>query len=102
MKRYTTPTVALRITDDGAAELLAAATSATLSAEGTRGRVDVAAQVDGASVRTTLTQAQTARLGAGPVKWEATLRFADGTVVKTKTVESTVDEAVLRREVGDA
>lgn len=33
MKRYTTPTVALRITDAGAAELLAAATGAMLSAK---------------------------------------------------------------------
>ena len=102
MKRYTTPTAALRITDEGAAELLASAVSATLSAEGTRGRVDAPAEVDGATVRATLTQAQTARLGAGPVRWEATLLFADGSVVKTKTVESAVDEAVLRREVRDA
>lgn len=98
MKRYTTPTVALRITDAGAAELLAAATGATLSAQGPRGRVDVPATVDGDALKATLTQAQTARLGAGTVEWEGTLAFDDGAVVKTKTVESSIDEAVLRRE----
>lgn len=98
MKRFTTPTVTLRITDDGAAELLAAAVGATLSAQGPRGRVDVPAAVDGDALKATLTQAQTARLGAGTVEWEATLTFDDGAVVKTKTVASTVDEAVLRRE----
>lgn len=98
MKRFTTPTVALRITDDGAAELLAAVTGATLSAQGPRGRVDVPATVDGDALKATLTQAQTARLGAGTVEWEGTLAFDDGAVVKTKTVESSIDEAVLRRE----
>lgn len=98
MKRYTTPTVALRITDEGAEELLAAAVGATLSAQGPRGRVDVSATVDGSAVKATLTQAQTARLGSGAVEWEATLTFDGGAVMKTRTVEAPMDEAVLRRE----
>lgn len=109
MKTYTTPTVSMQL--EGAEEVLASAERVILTARNGLYSVDKdwpegGLDVDGDTVSAKLTQGETARLGAAvdkngkaAIAFEVTVKFPDGTVVKSETAYATIADAVRKEEV---
>lgn len=97
-KDYTTPTICLHIPDGET--YISHAQRIIVTLKGTNWKHDYEDSVirDGENLIVNLSQGETGRFGAGALKIEATLVMEGGAVLKTKTVQTTLEEA-LRREV---
>lgn len=97
MKTYTTPTIIVRLR--GREELLENAESVIASMRCNKYRhKDFPVTVDGDSVSWSLTQEETAKM-CGTVGIELTIKNNDGTVVKTKTVNASIEHAIRECEI---
>ncbi|MBQ9785071.1 MAG: hypothetical protein IJW29_06190 [Clostridia bacterium] len=99
MKAYTTPEVRMQL--EGAEDILANAEKIVFTAE-THG-VEVSKEkstdlnevaVESDTIIVKYTQDETAVLGPGTIRFEATIKLADGTVVKSETVSCDMTAAV--------
>lgn len=95
MKEYTTPSIDIAL--DGAYDVLAHAERVVVTLKG-RQVIEKEPTVDKTILSISLTQQETALLGAGILLIEVTILTKDGSVLKSDTIKTTI-EASLRREV---
>ena len=94
IKEYTTPTIDIAL--EGAQDLLKDAARVVVTVKG-RQVIEKAPTVDRGILSFSLTQEETAILGVGTVQMEVSILTADGYVLKSNTIKTTI-EAALRRE----
>lgn len=97
MKAYTTPEVRMQL--EGAQDILANAEKIILTAESGKAEIDRVGPsdeltVEGDTIIVRYTQEETVSLGVGDIRFEATVKLADGTVVKSTTVSVKMGVAV--------
>lgn len=95
IKEYTTPMIDIAL--EGAQDLLRDASRVIVTIKG-RQTIEKTPAIDRGILSFSLTQEETAILGVGTVMMEVTVMTADGYVLKSNTIKSTI-EAAIRREV---
>ena len=97
-KEYTTPTLCIRIPDGKTYIENAQRTIVTLKSSNWKKDYEETVIKDDDMLIVNLSQGETGRFGSGALKIEVTLVMETGAVLKTKTVQTTLEEA-LRKEV---
>ena len=95
MKEYTTPTIDIAL--EGAADAIADAQAIIVTLKG-RQTIEKTPGVDRSILSITLTQQETAILGVGTVLIEVTILTVGGAVLKSDTIQTTI-QAAVRKEL---